>query len=375
MRNLSPNRSLFYKHQKQKNQGGYSVKKSLVLFLVATFVLSIAGTALAFPVEFNGDIRYQFRTWDDKAGGNDQDKQNRQLGRLRLNFAGAVDQDVTLFGRLATRAWFGQKGNSGTEGVLDQYGVKIASNDWTYKLGRQAVSLGQGSVISTGYDVGVDNKFDGLAAAGKLGKIDTQVIIGKTTATASGSSAIGTESKATTWMGVDFSTPLSDTFTLGVSYAGAKLIGDSVEPARKYLGVNATFTPTANLTLNGEYVRSSASVSNPHNKAYFLAGTYTWDKDSFSIQYNNVGVNAVDPFNSGIGANAYPYWGVGLAGRYNGNPLADTSGSDTKYKGFTYTYTHQMSKAASFSVCYMDLKNDVSPGSDKELAAGFRWKF
>jgi len=375
------------------------MKRSLVLILVISFVLSLAGSALAFPVDFSGDIRFQFRSWDDGINLNNRDgftgglTQNRELARIRLNFSTPVEKDVTLFSRLATRAWFGAEGNSGNEGLLDQYGVKIADSGWTYKLGRQAVSLGQGSVISTGDDVGIDNKFDGLVAAGKMGKVDTQFIVGRTTATSTDNSD-DWFSVRTNWWGADFSVPVSDTLTIGATYAASKyldnwyaLIGDtgsasySTPDATKYLGFNATFSPSANLTFSGEYIKAShgyspltniyANSKVTNDKAYFIAGTYRWDKDTLTIQYNNVGVSSVDAFNSGIGAVAYPFWGTYLAYAYQG----ENDFIDSKYSGFTYTYSHQINKAATFSVCYMDLKNDISKGNDKEYAAGVKWSF
>lgn len=349
-------------------------------------MFGIAGTTLAFPVDFSGDASLQFRSYDDSIdaygaflSSPPTSVINQEQARLRLNFTGQVDQDVTLYGRLAFRSVWGTQTSDWSNNPIDQYGVKIADNGWTYNLGRQAVSLGQGAIISTGNDVAIDNKFDGLAASGKLGAVDTKVIIGKTTGNASDNSDNGNSFSAT-WMGIDFSVPVNDALTFGVTYASAK-IGDPTASngASKYLGFNATFSPSANLTFNSEYVKANNGPSEWANgmfdsglrddTAYFIAGTYCWDNDSFAIQYNKVGVSSVDPFNSGIGAAVYPY---NLAYSYGSE--SDWSG-DSKYSGFTYTYTHQMSKAASLSICYMDLKNDVSTGNDREYAAGIDWKF
>ena len=322
------------------------MKKSLILVIVASLVLSVTGTAMAFSVDYNGDIRYQFRSWQDKIGAPDTTTQNRELGRLRLNFSSQINDEATLFGRFGTRTWFGSAGNSGNEGLLDQYGVKVVNNGWTYKLGRQAVNLGQGSIISTGSDVAVDNKFDGVVSTGKIGNLNSSFILGKTT------TSIATACLPTNWIGMDLSFNISNNSSMGFAYASEKLIGNNVVPAKTFSAINVKFKPYENLALSGEYVKSnSPSGSNGNDGACFIAGTYSWDKDDFTIQYQSVGVNSVDPYNSGIGAVYYPIWGAGLAKRYNGSTSVDT-----KYSGFTYNYTHKLNKSTTFVIRYLDFK-------------------
>lgn len=371
------------------------MKKKLMLLLVVSFVLGIAGTALAFPVDFSGDLSLQFRSYDEGIAAHTTmgtvrptSTIDNELARLRLNFSAQVDNDVTMYGRIASRTWFGNTTTYSNGPVFDQYGVKIANNGWIYNLGRQAVSLGQGAIINTGNDVAIDNKFDGLCATGKLGAVNTQFIVGKTTGVRSQNySYFGYNCPPANWWGIDFSVPVSDSLTFGATYATSKDVSSSggvyypVAVAAKYLGFNATFCPSANLTFNGEYVKANNGHSPWANnafdsgarddKAYFIAGTYTWDKDSFTVQYNNVGVTSINPSNSGIGAVSYPLLGRGLAFGAEGQ---DTY-PDSKYSGFTYSYTHQMSKAATFSFCFMDLKDDVSIGNDREYATGIDWKF
>lgn len=331
------------------------MKKSLVIALVVCFVLSLAGTALAFPVEFKGDFRLQARSIDDGiagavAVGPHDLKSSWWQFRARLGFEGKVDQDTAFFGRISTRNDFGLGNTSTTE--FDQYGVKLNAGNWKLSLGRQAVNLGQGTIISTGSDAaGVDNKFDGLVATTKSGNFDLTFIGGKTNTV---NTFVVVE-----YYGLDASTKVDDKLTLGAAFAHAKPNVVGVDPY-KIWAVNAAFAPAANFSINAEYAKSN---QNTDNKAYFLAGTYSWDKSSFTVQYNNVKNNAVDPFNSGIGAAAYPFMGYGL-------DLGNTG-----YKGFTYVYGQQMTKATSFHVIYMDLKVDGRSGSDKELAAGVNWKF
>ena len=139
---------------------------------------------------------------------------------------------------------------------------------------------------------------------------------------------------------------------------------DAAVKALNNWAVNATFAASPSFTFNGEYAKSDADTL---NKAYFFAGTYSWEKSSFTVQYQKVDKNAVDQYNSGIGAVAMPF-GRGI--------VSNVAGAVDGYKGFSYVYNQQMTKATSFHVIYFDLKPvGTATGSDKELAAGVVWKF
>lgn len=354
------------------------MKKSLITLLVVSFVLGLAGTAMAFPVDFSGSINLGYANWSDKVGiapDPAADGHNDFRSSIKLNFSSQIDQDVTLFGRLAERTFSDTKSvnHDPDSNILDQFGVKIANNGWNYTLGRQGVNLGQGTIISTGNGIAYDARFDGLVAAGKLGAIDTKFIAGKTTENAAAYASIPSfvsdnAANAKNVWGLDFSTAVTSNLNFGATYASIANQGDTTStvpgatvssPAVKYLGVNAAFNPTANLAFNAEYVKSNLDTN---NKAYFVAGTYSWDKDWFMIQYQNVGINGSDVNVGGISAYWYPINGAGLA-------------KDIKYTGWTYDYNHQMSKAAALNICYETFKTPNQPGTDNELCTGVTWSF
>jgi len=338
------------------------VKKTLVFILVTSFVLSIAGTALAFPIDFNGDVRVKFDTWHDDIDGPDAGNGNDEGSRLRLNISSQIDNNTSLYGRFGSRITWGIPTYPGYgKTSMDLYGVKFSDADWTYTLGRQGVSLGQGSIIWTGSDVGYDSKFDGLTAAGKFGVVNSQFIVGKTTDStiAAYIAADGfTNAYSANWWGADFSVPVNDNLTFGSTWASEKINATAQTPI-KYLSVNATFNPSDKLSLYGEYVKSNADN---YNKAYFIAACYSWDNDWFSIEYNNVEANAVDRGISGIGAWMYPNIGYDL----------DVG---SKYRGFTYTYNHQLSKATAFDINFMSLSDEGQNGNDNECTAYVQWDF
>jgi hypothetical protein len=329
------------------------VKKSLVFILITSFVLTFTGTALAFPVDFTGHYRLSFDSWRDNI--TDIDNGTDYANRIQLDFSALLDPDVTLFGRLAVKEYDGYQKYYPYTDLLDNYGVKIAKNGWTYSVGRQGVSLGQGSVIWTGSDIGYDCRFDGLVAAGPLGSVNTQFIIGRT------APSISMAPYTANWMGVDFSVPVSDSLTFGTSYASenaSENLFDTGKKGARYLGFNTTFTADK-LSIYGECVKSNA---NDYNKAYFIAASYSWDNDWFSIQYNNVQINAVDRYMSGIGSWMYPTEGTGLD-------------SGNKYTGFTYNYDHMITKNLEFNINFMTLKVDGHDGNDNEWNSSFQWNF
>lgn len=348
------------------------MKKSMAIALAACMVMAMTGSVMAAPVNITGDFRVQGRSADDGVTFNGTDvagdmKSSYWQMRSRVNFEVPADSNTTFFGRFTSRNNLGgsQEQSSTGTGQFDQYGVKLALGDWSATIGRQAVNLGQGALISTGFDAaGIDNKFDGIAASTKSGQFDLNFIGGKTNndatlwthTSASAANWAGTESAE--WYGMDAATKIDDKLSVGAAVAHRK--GATTEGVNSW-ALNATVTPTSNLTFNGEYAKSDKDNL---NKAFSLAGTYNWDKDSFGVRYHKVDKNAVDNINSGLGYGNYAFRGAGLG-------LGDS------YKGLTYTYTHQMNKNASFHMIYMDLSAEGAGlgGSDKEIMSGVKWVF
>lgn len=349
------------------------MKKGVLIGLMTGALLSVAPAALAAEsVEFSGDFRLQERSVNDTKPGGPTDKENFFQFRIRLNATSKIDDNTSLFMRFSDSNNFGdtQSSVSGTQGQIDQYGVKMKSGNWDFSAGRQAVTLGQGAIISCGDDsAGKTDQFDGIIASTKAGDVNFNFIGGKTT-TANGSffkptsDPLINDPYSAQVYGFDANTKLGDNVTVGVAYGVNK--NQFNISALKNWAVNTTINATDNLSFNGEYVKSNASAN---NSAYFFSGTYSVDKDSFTIQYNNVKGNAVDPYYSGIGAVGYPLV-LGL----NMGPTGLTLDTTPNYKGFTYTYNHKINKTVNLNIAYMDLKADDQV-RDKELTAGLQWSF
>jgi len=80
----------------------------------------------------------------------------------------------------------------------------------------------------------------------------------------------------------------------------------------------------------------------------------------FTVQYNNVGNCAVDPYNIGIVRYAYSYKGSGLG--------LET----TKYTGLTYTYECTLSKNIVLKMVYLDRKADGTLAHNQEFQVRYK---
>lgn len=340
----------------------------MLLSLTFLFVLGITGTALAAPpVDFSGEFRFQARGIDDQLDKTVAPafKKNYFEFRALLNFSAKIDDDATFFGRFSVRNAEGMGQEVRSTNEFDQFGVKGKMGDVKYSVGRQALTVGAGSLLDIGSDsAGATNFFDGVILSGKMGNVDVRAFGGKNNSnimdTSTGARFANTVNPINEWYGVELSTKAGET-PVGFAYLHKKPETGSSLRAVNYWALNSSYTISPKFTLAGEYAKSNASSL---NKGYFFAGTYSWAKDSFTVQYNRVEDNAVDGWNGGIGSGPYPFKGKDL-----------TAG----YKGFTYAFNHPITKTVSFHAIYMDLqalnKTATTSGSDREFATGITWKF
>jgi len=352
------------------------VKKSLVLALVGSFVLSAAGTAFAFPVDFNGDFKYEFRQNNDY--GTSKYNENRFYTDLKFN--GKIDDSTTFFSRFGgqvrdNQSKPGHGDTSTTSGfAIDQFGVKTTSGDWNFALGRQGTQLGQGGIFYAGNDIDPLTYFDGAVATTKMGDFNVTVLGGKAVTSNSSvqtTNLAGTGFNDQNWVGIDFKVPV-DNVTLGFAYAKKSLAPNSTwslgGPAipitdAKYWDLNFA-TKISDVAVSGEFVKSDAATA---SRAFTLAGTYSFDADSVTLAYNNVQGNSVDPVNSNLGTLYYP----------NGNTFS-VPGTSFGYKGFTYAYHHQVTKAMGLNAYYLSLKplEGTNAGhANNELGLNAKWSF
>ena len=341
--------------------------KAWLVVLTIVLVLGAAGPCLAAPVDFSGDFRLQGRMIDDKISTNPANHFEKDFFefRVRVNFEGTVDQDTKFFGRFSARNYqdLGAETRSDTE--FDQYGVNLTSGGWKFSVGRQALTVGAGSLLDIGSDaVGATNFFEGVVAATKMGAVNVRAFGGKNTSDiygGNGSAFPSTVNPINKWYGAELSARPDKNLNTGFAYLHKKPDTGTDTQAVNYWALNAAYDISPSFSLSSEYARSD---KDDNNNGYFLAGTYKWDKDSITVQYNHVQENSVDVWNGGIGAGPYPFKGKDLP---------------AGYKGVTVAYSHGITKALSFHAIYMDLKalepGTTNTGNDKEFASGLSWSF
>lgn len=320
-------------------------KKLLASAIAATVTLSMGTAFAADPVNVSSSFKYEFRNNDDAATGSKSSNDKFQVG---INFDGKIDADTTFFGRVAGQVGNFGKAPAGTDFKLDQFGVKANLDGWNVSLGRQGAQLGQGGAFYAGNDISPISYFDGLVVSNKLGELNFKAVGGKTTA--------GATSSREKWYGAELSGDVDKNINVGFAYAGKSDTAAPFTPDTHFWSGYTTVKTGDSLTWTGEYVKSNASTA---NRAYDLSGTYSWDKNSFTVAYNNVQTNSTDTDNSTIGGEYYP----------NGD--AFTAG----YKGLTYVYHHDVSKTLGLNVILLDLKPMAGGETNKEFAANLKWKF
>jgi hypothetical protein len=336
--------------------------------------------------KISGEFDLVYLKYDDKINnGIDKDKFFRT--QAIINFQQQVTDSASFYARFATRSTFGgtygqaangQTGVGSTNGYqsLDQYGVKYSLGDWRVNIGRQAVFLGQGLLLSTGNNVQWDDKFDGLVASTKAGSVDITAIMGKTTL-----NEIVLNSVPATWYALDLKGKVSDSVSLGASFARAQ--DDQIlstnnkalalynqpnginynPPGTNYWAMNTTIKATSNFTVTGEYGKSSAS---DRNKAYVIGGNLALGRDSFTAQYMHVEGNAIEFNNSLYSRAGLAIWGAGTWFNNNGN---------TDLEGWMLIYSHPLSKEASLVFFDEILKNPGYSGKNNEGSITFAFKF
>ncbi|SDD59818.1 hypothetical protein [Sporomusa acidovorans] len=335
-------------------------KKIFVKAMIGTYLMTTTGLASAAPigdtVSISGDYQVEGRVIHDRINTNDptQPKYNSSFFHqtVRVNITAKIDDDTTFFTRFSNDKNTGSNARSYEDGTseFDWYGVKGKFNNWKYSLGRQAVTLGKGAIINTGYSAnGIQLMFDGAILSRPIGTANIQVIGGKTTGPATNYNYPSKE-----WYGFDVTNQFSDTIQGGVAFANC------TTDQRRYYALNANVKLSPRFNLSGEFVRSSADTL---NQGYFVAGTYALNQDTnFTVQYNHVERNSADTIVSGISAWGYPFYGNGLI-------------SGDSYSGLTYAYGKALNKNLSFHAVYLDLKSKGFSGRDREFATGLTWSF
>lgn len=244
-------------------------------------------------IKISGMERILIRSVHDSATPNntfaDKTTYGNNLILLELNMK--IDDTNSVFARLGELSFFGAKAsnnnkysngdNGSSTANIDQFGVKVKAGAWDLSLGRQAVKLGQGSIINTGYDFGYNPYFEGLVASTTFDNVTVHAIGGHTNPNATTNYLTSYAYEGANWLGADASFKVDKNIRLGVAYSHEKYL-DNYLPSSDCVALNASINFGGGpFTLIAETVKSSASTL---NKAWQLTGVYHKDKDTFTLR-------------------------------------------------------------------------------------------
>lgn len=294
------------------------MKKTVAAALAAALVLT-TGAALAAPVEFDGEAKYQYR-WQTYENFPDNRDKDGGIASIRLNAKMELDKNVSVYARFAAQTLSGDhigedfnKARYGfSHATIDQYGFIYNNADWSYKIGRQglAISSAGATLLSSGAYIGKDMDFlTGVVATGQSGVTSLQFVAGQ----------------------VDHGDANDDVYS-----------------------IHASYSPAENWTVGGTLARAEQKVEGDRT-FWGLDATYTIGKASFLVDYLNSNSSSAD---------AARVFGVDYAfddknsfavynhkSERNADIMTDW---DQNQKGFYYIYNHKFDKATSFTLMYKD---------------------
>jgi hypothetical protein len=311
------------------------MKKTVAAAIAAALVLTTSA-ALAAPVEFDGEVKQQYR-WEtynfdrDKDGG---------ISTIRLNAKMELDKNVSVYARFAAQTLSGDhigkdfNKDSSSIATIDQYGFIYNNAGWNYKIGRQSLAITPtASLISSGAYIGENLDFlNGVVATGKSGVTSLQFVAGNVDhVSGSNSDSVysihGSYSPAENW-------------TVGGTLAHAKL---KVEGDRNFWGVDAAYT-AGKASFIVDYLNSNSSSN---DAARVFGVDYAFDgKNTLSVYNHKTELNA----------DIFTDW-------------------DQDQKGFYYIYNHNFDKTTSFTLLFKDNEYLNSTDDYTSLRATVAYKF
>ena len=256
-------------------------------------------------MQISGTERIRIRSVHDSATPNDgfADKATYGDNRILIDLNMKIDDNNSVFARLGELRFFGatahtnntfSNGDDGSSTAnIDHFGFKVKAGAWDLSLGRQAVKLGQGSIINTGSDYGFNPYFDGLVAGATFGNVTVHAIGGHTNPNANTNILTSDAYEGANWFGADASFKVNKNINVGIAYAHEKYL-DNYLPAYDCTALNVSSNFGGGpFTLIAETVKSSASTL---NRAWQLTGVYHQNKDTFVLMHVNTQKNAIDQF-------------------------------------------------------------------------------
>lgn len=322
------------KKNTKKIQGGKKVKKTMIIALVAAFVLSIAGSAFAAPLTFDGQASVQYREDTAKSVAGENDAHNT-IYKLVINGKGesfipntdfyfrigavrVTNSDPNVSGGDFNKELFGT-----SHMAIDQFGFIYKNAGWNYKLGRQDAVVGAtGLLFDNTANIGRYKFVDGLIVSGKAGVADI-VLAG---VQADSRHDAGVEEPRVYVAAANFA--LTKDFKLGATFAKVANAGNDAN--KNIWAVNTSYA-FGKATFAAEYAKADVNVvGTEYDKAYDYGISYNFDsKNSVSVTAFKVEDNA-----DVLGATTF----------------------DCGYKGMYYGFNHKFDKTTSLDFFYKDVE-------------------
>jgi len=210
-------------------------------------------------------------------------------------------------------------------GAFDAVGFTLKADEWTWTVGSQALTIGQGLIYDNS-NIGRHALPYAVDGKGKIGVLDTEIFTAKTNY----QSAIAANDK---FSGIVVGYDITPKANIGAFYtrwaAGSTATYPDSVARLNFIGVDATYRLNKKVTFNGEIVRSNASVS---NNAYLGGVSYAFDKiDTVSLS---------------------AYRSEDLSDINDANLSGMTTAPDANTKGFIFSWSHKMGENISLKVDY-----------------------
>lgn len=314
------------------------MKKAVLLAVAAATVMS-SNMAMANPVELDGKIAVQYRS------NTYEDAQDRDGGKFTftLNALSKLDEHFDAYARIGAQyltnkgfgADFSDTSKSG-EGSVDQFGFIYKNAGASYKVGRQAVTLGETAVLyNTAAYIGDDMMSDGVTATLKSGATDLKLVAVQEDRVADQDNKL---------YAVQASYKLSDRWKVGGVLAKYDYESSSKEDTNHW-AVNAGYA-LGKAGLVGEYTQSDADTQ---NVAHAYGVTYDFDAKN----------------------SAYAFAHYTAA---NGD-IGGWTDFDNGEKGMYYGVDHKLSKDKTLSLFFKDNKNITTDKANTSFRVTLTYTF
>lgn len=316
--------------------------KKVVAMLVAGATLTMTTAAFA-EVKFSGDVsvKYEKDTFDGF------DDQSGNITTLKVLGEADLGSNWSFYTRLGGQrisnenvgADFNQDVYSKRSVLaIDQFGFTHAGKDFSYKIGRQDVTIGTTALLYSRADsnIGKHNFVDGITANGKSGIVDLALVA------AQEDNASDQEDNRVYALRAGYSP--SERLNYGVTlgrYQDRNAGGESTN----HWAVDSTYT-LGKSSLTGEYTKSN---SDSDNKAYAASLGYDFD-----------GKNAV----------SFTYFRVEEMGSMGGQ-----SDFDAGNRGIHYGVTHQFDSTTGLELVYKDQKTITNKEKNTSFEATVTYSF